>query len=94
MVNAVVLLNVERTRINAVAEKLADLDHVSEVYSVSGRYDLIALIRVMDVDDLAGVVTREISKVEGIVHSETLLAFQTYSKHDLERLFSVGGEGP
>jgi DNA-binding Lrp family transcriptional regulator len=94
MVNAVVLLNVERTQINAVAEKLADLDHVSEVYSVSGRYDLIALIRVCDVDDLANVATREIAKVEGIVHSETLLAFRTYSRHDLERLFSVGGEGP
>ena len=94
MVNAIVLLNVERTHINAVAEKLADLAHVSEVYSVSGRYDLIALIRVMDVDDLASVVTREISQVEGIAHSETLLAFRTYSRHDLERLFSVGGEGP
>lgn len=94
MVNAVVLLNVERTLINSVAEKLAGLEHVSEVYSVSGRYDLVALIRVPDVDGLAEVVTRELLRIDGITHSETMLAFRTYSRHDLERLFSVGGDGP
>ncbi len=93
MVNAVVLLNVARNQINTVAEQLADLAQVSEVYSVSGRYDLIALVRVSNVEDLARVVTSEMAELEGIVHSETLLAFRAYSRHDLERLFSVGAEG-
>lgn len=92
MVNAFVLLNVERNRIEEVADKLASLSHVSEVYSVSGRFDLIAIVRVADVESLSAVVTQEMLRVDGITHSETLLAFRTYSRHDLERLFSIGGE--
>jgi DNA-binding Lrp family transcriptional regulator len=61
---------------------------------VSGRYDLIALIRVSEVDSLAELVTRELLKVDGITHSETMLAFRTYSRHDLEHLFAIGVEGP
>lgn len=94
MVNAVVLLNVERTLINHVAETLAGLDHVSEVYSVSGRYDLVALIRVGNIDDLATVVTTDMLRIEGITHSETMLAFRTHSRHDLEQMFSIGADGP
>jgi DNA-binding Lrp family transcriptional regulator len=92
MVTALVLLNVERTRIDAAAGALADLSHVSEVYSVSGRYDLIAIIRVADIEDLSTVVTKELLQVEGITHSETMLAFRAYSRHDLERIFSIGAE--
>jgi len=94
MVTAIVLLNVERSRINQAAEELANLPAISEVYSVSGRYDLIALVRVGQVDQLAEVVTRELLRVVGITHSETLLAFRSHSRHDLEHLFGLGIEGP
>jgi DNA-binding Lrp family transcriptional regulator len=92
MVSAFVLLKIERTQIEQVADKLASLKHVSEVYSVSGRYDLIAIVRVASVDDLSTVVTQEMLRVQGITHSETMLAFRAYSRHDLERLFSIGAE--
>lgn len=92
MVSAFVLLNVERNRIERVADELASLKHVSEVYSVSGRYDLIAIVRVKNVDELSSVVTHELLQVEGITHSETMLAFRAYSRHDLERLFSIGAD--
>jgi DNA-binding Lrp family transcriptional regulator len=90
MVTAFVLLNATRNRIPALADTLAGLPHVSEVYSVSGRYDLIAIVRVPSIDDLSKVVTEEMLAVEGITHSETLVAFRTYSRHDLERLFAIG----
>jgi DNA-binding Lrp family transcriptional regulator len=90
MVSAIVLLTVERDKINNVADTIADLDGVSEVYSVAGRYDLVAVIRVKTNDDLAKIVTEHIRKVPGIASSETLIAFRVYSKHDLERMFSIG----
>lgn len=90
MVTALVLLNVERDKVNAVAEKITDLDGVTEVYSVAGRYDLAVVVRVKNNERLADVVTKEIRKVEGIEKSETLIAFQVYSRHDLEGMFSIG----
>ena len=90
MVSAIVLLNVTRNKINAVAEKLADMDGISEVFSVAGEYDLAAIIRVKDNDGLAELVTNRMLKVEGITKSETLIAFRVYSKHDLEAMFSIG----
>ena len=90
MVSAVVLLNAERGRINEVAETLAEMAGVSEVYSVGGRYDLVAVIRVKENDDLAELVTNNMLKVEGIADSETLIAFRVFSRHDLESMFSVG----
>ena len=90
MVSAVVLLNVERGKINEVAEVLAEMKGVSEVYSVGGRYDLVAVIRVKENDDLAELVTNHMLKVEGIADSETLIAFRVFSRHDLESMFSVG----
>jgi DNA-binding Lrp family transcriptional regulator len=90
MVSAIVLLTVERDKINSVADAIADIEGVSEVYSVAGRYDLVAVIRVKTNDDLAKVVTERIRKVPGIGSSETLIAFRVYSKHDLERMFSIG----
>lgn len=92
MVTALVLLNVQRDRVNAVAEKIADMEGVSEVYSVAGRYDLAAVVRVKDNEKLADVVTQQIRAVEGIEKSETLIAFRVYSRHDLERIFSIGME--
>jgi DNA-binding Lrp family transcriptional regulator len=90
MVTAIVLLNVARDKIHSVAESIADLDGVSEVYSVAGRHDLAVIVRVKDNDRLADVVTKDIRKIEGIESSETLIAFRVYSRHDLERMFSIG----
>ena len=90
MVNAIVLLNAERNKVNDVAEALADMKGISEVYSVSGRYDLVAIIRVKNNDDLADTVTNHMRKLHGILNTETLLAFQAYSRHDLDGMFSIG----
>jgi DNA-binding Lrp family transcriptional regulator len=90
MVSAVILIKVERGRINEVAEVLADMIGVSEVYSVGGRYDLVAIVRVHDNEALAELVTNHMLLVEGIVDSETLIAFRVFSRHDLESMFSIG----
>ncbi len=90
MVTAIMLMNVERGRIKAVAEDLAAREGVSEVYSVSGNYDLVAMLRVADNEALATLVTDELANVEGIEHTETMLAFRTHSRHDLEAMFAVG----
>jgi DNA-binding Lrp family transcriptional regulator len=92
MVTAITVMNVERGKINEVAEQLVNVPGVSEVYSVGGRYDLIAIVRVKHTDDLANVVTEHIRKVEGIQKTETMLAFRAYSRHDLEDIFAVGME--
>ncbi len=92
MVHAIVLLNVERDKVNDIAEQLADIKGVSEVFSVAGRLDLVALIRVRGNEDLANIVTNHIREIKGILSTETMLAFQVYSRHDLERIFSIGAE--
>ncbi len=90
MITSLVLLNVARDKVNAVAETLADMDGITEVYSVAGRYDLAVIIRVKDNDRLAELVTNHMLKVEGILKSETLVAFRVHSRHDLESMFSIG----
>lgn len=90
MVSAIVLITVERGKINEVAETLAGMDGVSEVYSVGGRYDLVAIIRVPDNESMAELVTNHMLLVEGITDSETLIAFRVFSRHDLESMFSIG----
>jgi DNA-binding Lrp family transcriptional regulator len=90
MVTAIVLLHVERDQINPVAEQLADVPGVTEVYSVAGRYDLAAVIRTKTNDQLAEVITQRIRQVRGILDTETLIAFRTYSRHDLDAAFSLG----
>lgn len=92
MVTAITVLNVERGKINEVAEQLVEINGVSEVYSVGGRYDLIVIIRVKHNEDLANVVTEHIRKIDGIQKTETMLAFRAYSRHDLETMFSIGME--
>lgn len=92
MVTAIILLQVERERINETAQALADINGLSEVFSVSGRYDLVAIARVSSTDELSDLVTSRMVKVGGIRGSETMLAFRTYSRHDLEGMFSVGFE--
>ena len=90
MVSAIVLLTVERDKINSVADTIADVEGVSEIYSIADRYDLAAIVRVKTNDDLAKVITEHIRKVGRITSSETLIAFQVYSRHDLERMFAIG----
>lgn len=90
MVTALVLLTVQRSKIDTVAEKIAEMDGISEVYSVGGRVDLVAIIRVKDNEKLADLVTGHLLKVDGINTSETLIAFKVYSRHDLESMFSIG----
>jgi len=92
MVNSVVLLKVGRGLVNDVAQQLAELNGVAEVYSVGGRYDLVAILRVRDNEALAALVTEHMLKVDGIIESETLIAFRAFSRHDLEAMFSVGME--
>ena len=90
MVNAVVLINVERGHVNDVAQQLVSLDGVTEVFSVAGRYDLVAVLRTATNERIAELVTRHIMDIEAIANTETLLAFQVFSKYDLERMFSIG----
>jgi DNA-binding Lrp family transcriptional regulator len=89
-VHAVVLIQTEIDEVPEAAQAIADLDGVSEVYSVAGEFDLVAVVRVAEHDDLARVIPGGIAKVDGVERTETLIAFQVYSKHDLERMFSIG----
>ena len=92
MINAVVLIQCEIDEIPEAAQAIADIEGVSEVYSVAGEFDLVAIVRVAGHEDLAQVIPGGIARVDGVVRTETLIAFQVYSKHDLERLFSIGFE--
>lgn len=92
MVSSIVLLNVTRGRINEVGQALAELPGITEVYSVGGRFDLAAVLRVKDNDALAQLVTEKMLQIDGITHTETLIAFRVFSKHDLESMFSIGME--
>ena len=94
MVSAVILLVVEKAKVNEVAEKLVELASITEVYSVAGQYDLVAIARVKDNEAIADAVTNHMLKIEGISRSETLIAFRAYSRYDLERVFSIGSEEP
>jgi len=90
MVTAIVLLHVERKSINKIAESISIIEGVSEVYSVSGQYDLLALVRTKDNELLSEVVTDKILQIDGIIESETMLAFKCFSQFELEKFFSVG----
>ncbi len=91
MVSALVLIECEKgALINQTAEQLAGLDGITEVYSVAGRVDLVAVIRVPDNERLAEIVTSNMLNVTGILRTETLIAFQVFSRHDLDRMFSIG----
>lgn len=90
MITAIVFVNADVARIPEVAEQIAGLDGVSEVYSVTGQIDLIAMVRVRDHDQVAAVVADQLNKVPGVLETETHIAFRAYSKHDLEAAFSLG----
>jgi DNA-binding Lrp family transcriptional regulator len=90
VVTAIVLLKAEIHRIPEVAETIAQLPSVSEVYSVTGDYDLLAIVRVRTHDELADVIPGGLNRVEGVSATQTHVAFRTYSRHDLEAAFSIG----
>ncbi len=90
MITAIVLIDCATDSIPEVAQALADIDGVSEVYSVAGGVDLIALVRVRDFEQIAEVIAGSMSKVPGVVNTDTHIAFRAYSKHDLEEAFSIG----
>ncbi len=90
MVTAIVALKVDRKKVNDIAVQLSGMKSITEVYSVSGRYDLIAIVRTPDNETMSDMVTGAMLKVDGIVDSETMLAFRAYSKHDLDSMFSIG----
>ena len=90
MITAIVFVKAETARIPEVAEAIAALQGVSEVYSVTGQIDLIALVRVRQHDDIAVVVSDQLNKVPGVVDTETHIAYRAYSRHDLESAFSIG----
>ena len=90
MVTAIILLKVARQSINDVAGRMADLEGISEVYSVGGRYDLIAIARLPNNDALAKLVTEGMRELDGVLDTETMRAFKAHSRHDLETMFSVG----
>ncbi|MEW6648022.1 MAG: Lrp/AsnC ligand binding domain-containing protein [Pseudomonadota bacterium] len=90
MVTSIILINAERDKVNEVAEHLAGIDGITEAYSVSGQYDIIAIARVPAAEDLALLVTQRLQSIHAITKTETLLAFKAYSRHDLESMFEVG----
>lgn len=92
MITAIVMITAAVDRIPEVAQEIADLDGVSEVYSVAGDVDLIAMVRVRRHDELHDVIAGRLNKVEGVLATTTHIAFQSYSRHDLEATFSLGLE--
>ena len=90
MVTAIVLINAKREMVNETAQQLVGLQGVSEVYSVAGQYDLVAILRTATNDEMADLVTGAMLRMVGIEKTTTLVAFRTHSKYDLERMFSIG----
>jgi DNA-binding Lrp family transcriptional regulator len=92
VLTAFVLINAQPDRIADLASDIADVDGVAEVYSVTGDLDLVAIVRVRQHDELAEVVTGRIAALPGIVHTTTMIAFQAYSRHDLDSMWGLGIE--
>ena len=88
--NAIVLIEADRAALSTLGGALADIEGVSEAYSVTGAWDFVAIVRVPDHEQLADVVTGEIGALPGVVRTQTMVAFAAYSRHDLEALFSIG----
>jgi DNA-binding Lrp family transcriptional regulator len=90
VVTAIVLVRADVARIPETAEAIAQIPQVSEVYSVTGEFDLVALVRVRAHEELADVIPGTLNRVPGVTHTETHIAFRTYSRHDLEAAFALG----
>jgi len=90
MITAIVFIQAEVSRISDIAEKIADIDGVSEVYSVTGELDLVAMVRVREIEGVSAVVADQLNKVDGVLSTQTQIAYRAYSQHDLEDAFSIG----
>ena len=90
MTHAIVLIQAEREAIPALGGALADVEGVAEAYSVTGEWDFVAVVRVRDPQGVADVVTTRLAAVDGIRRTHTMVAFEVFSRHDLEALFSIG----
>ncbi len=90
MITAIVLIHTRRGQTAAVGEALADMPDVAEAYSVTGEYDLVAIVRVRHYEQMAEVVPQRIAALPGIARTHTLMAFHYYSRHDLERMWGIG----
>jgi DNA-binding Lrp family transcriptional regulator len=92
MISALVLINVQRNQVNETAQALLEIEGVAEVYSVTGEYDLVALLRLQHYEDLAEVVTGRMVQLPSITKTNTLMAFQCYSRADLQQAWDIGVE--
>jgi DNA-binding Lrp family transcriptional regulator len=90
MTHAIVLIEAERAALATLGGELAGLDGVAEAYSVTGEWDFVAILRLRDPEQLADVVTAKLSQMPGVRRTQTMVAFEAYSRHDLEAMFSVG----
>lgn len=90
MITAIVTISVQTDSIPEIAQQIAELDGVSEVYSVAGDADLIAIVRVREFDQIAETIAGRLSKVAGVLHTDTHIAFRAYSRHDLDAAFDIG----
>ena len=90
MTHAIVLIEAERTAMPTLGGELADVDGVAEAYSVTGEWDFVAIIRVREPEALASLVTGRLAQLDGIKRTHTMVAFEVFSQHDLEALFSIG----
>jgi DNA-binding Lrp family transcriptional regulator len=92
VLTAVILVRAERAALGTLGPRLADTAGVAEVYTVTGEWDFLAIIRVREQDELATVVTGELAQLDGIERTNTMVAFQQFSRHDLEAMFGLGME--
>jgi DNA-binding Lrp family transcriptional regulator len=92
MITAVVLITAEPGTARGIAEKLLDVEAVTEAYSVAGEYDIVAIVRVREHDQLSDVVSDRIARLAGVLGTQTLIAFRAYSRRDLGQLWDIGGE--
>ena len=90
MTHAIVLIEAERTALQSLGGTLADVEGVAEAYSVTGEWDFVAIVRVPKHDQLADTVTGQIGQLEGVTRTQTMVAFEAFSRHDLEALFDIG----
>lgn len=82
MPTAIVLLKIDHSKVTRTAEKLLEMPDITEVYSISGRYDLLVVIKCDQIDKIEYVVTDQLLKTEGIIDSETMFAFRSYDKRE------------
>jgi DNA-binding Lrp family transcriptional regulator len=90
VIHAIVLIEAEQAALATLGGELADIEGVAEAYSVTGEWDFVAVLRLREHEQLARVVTDQLSRLAGVRRTQTMVAFEAYSRHDLEALFSVG----